>query len=121
MGDEKARRETSKALDRATPFMRRQVASRVRLRRVPELHFQFDETIERQDRIERILLDLQRERDERAAADPASAFAPNEPGASTGTPVGLEPAGPESVEVVEGHAPDEAAPKPTAKAGGEPA
>jgi len=63
IGDDRARRETRKALDRATPFLRRQLASRIRLRRVPELHFQFDESVEKQDRIEKILIDLQKERD----------------------------------------------------------
>lgn len=72
LGDPKARRETEKALDRATPFFRRQVGSRLQLRRVPELQFQFDESIEHQDRVEQILRDLheeeaRRER-ERAAA-----------------------------------------------------
>ena len=71
LGDEKARKETARALERATPFLRRQIASRVMLRRVPELRFQFDESIEHQDRIERILLELQAERDQRAARRPA--------------------------------------------------
>src|SRR5919205_819287 len=48
LGDPKARRETAKALERATPFFRRQVGSRLNLRRVPELHFQFDESVEHQ-------------------------------------------------------------------------
>ncbi len=64
LGDEKARRETGRALQRANAFLRRQLGSRLRLRRVPELQFFFDESIERQDRIERILQDLQNERAE---------------------------------------------------------
>jgi ribosome-binding factor A len=66
MGDAKARDATRRALERATPFLRRQIGSRIRLRRVPELRFQFDESVEHQERIERILLDLKAERDERA-------------------------------------------------------
>jgi ribosome-binding factor A len=58
LGDEKARKETSKALDRATPYMRRQVGGRLRLRRVPEFEFRFDHSIEHQDRIEQIIRDL---------------------------------------------------------------
>ena len=69
MGDAKAKAETKKALERAIPFLRRQIAARVRLRRVPELFFQFDESVERQDRIEKILLDLKREREERGIID----------------------------------------------------
>jgi ribosome-binding factor A len=58
LGDEKARKETAKALDRATSYMRRQVGGRLRLRRVPEFEFRFDQSIEHQDRIERIIRDL---------------------------------------------------------------
>ena len=58
LGDDKARKETSKALGRATPYMRRQIGSRMRLRRVPELEFRFDQSIEHQDRVERIIRDL---------------------------------------------------------------
>jgi ribosome-binding factor A len=68
IGDDKARRETRRALERATPFLRRQLGGRLRLRRIPELQFFYDESIERHDRIERILQDLQHERAERAAA-----------------------------------------------------
>ena len=67
MGDERARRETERALERATPFLRRQLGGRLRLRRVPELQFFFDESIERQDRIERILQEIEAERTEAAA------------------------------------------------------
>ena len=62
LGDEKARRESGRALERATPFLRRQIGSRLRLKRVPLLEFFFDESIERGDRIERILHDLGAER-----------------------------------------------------------
>jgi ribosome-binding factor A len=71
MGDEKARRESRRALERAKPFLRRQLGRRLSLRRVPELQFFFDESVERQDRIERILQDLQAER--------AGVGAPDEP------------------------------------------
>jgi ribosome-binding factor A len=72
LGDEKARRETGRALERASPFLRRQLGRRLRLRRIPELQFFYDESIERHDRIERILQELQHERAERAEADPES-------------------------------------------------
>jgi ribosome-binding factor A len=58
LGDEKARDQTRRALDRATPFLRRQIGQRLRLRRVPELEFFFDESVERADRIERIIQEL---------------------------------------------------------------
>jgi ribosome-binding factor A len=67
LGDAKARGETAKALDRATPFFRRHIGSAIRLRRVPELDFRFDESIANQDRIERILHELHDEEARRAA------------------------------------------------------
>lgn len=71
-GDEKQRKETQKALDRALPYLRRQIASRIRLRRVPDLQFFYDESVAHQDRIEKILLDLQHEREAQTADAPAA-------------------------------------------------
>jgi ribosome-binding factor A len=68
LGDDKAKRESKRALERAMPFLRRQLGRRLRLRRIPELQFFYDESIERGDRIERILLELEAER---AASPPA--------------------------------------------------
>ena len=75
LGDEKARQETAKALKRATPFLRRHIGSRIRLRRVPELAFFYDESIAHTDRIEQILQDLKAE----AAARPAPDSDDSEP------------------------------------------
>jgi ribosome-binding factor A len=61
MGDEKAQRETAKALKRAVPFLRRQIGQRIRLRRVPELEFFYDASIAQGDRIEQILQELKAE------------------------------------------------------------
>jgi ribosome-binding factor A len=58
LGDEKARRNSERALERAIPFLRRQIGSRLRLRRVPELKFVYDESIAGQDRIEQLLNEL---------------------------------------------------------------
>ena len=82
LGDEKARKDTAKALERATPFLRRQVGSRVKLRRVPELKFEFDESVGHQDRVEQILRDLKLEEAARADAapePPAPATPPDPP------------------------------------------
>ena len=81
LGDEKQKKETQKALERAIPFMRRQIASRMRLRRVPELQFFYDQAIEHQDRIEQILIELKRERE----ANPVDAD-PDAPAASRVSP-----------------------------------
>jgi ribosome-binding factor A len=67
LGDEKARRNTSRALERAAPFLRRQIGSRLRLKRVPDLEFIYDESIAGQDRIEQLLNEI------RATERPADA------------------------------------------------
>ena len=69
IGDAKARKDTASALERATPFFRKHIAGRVRLRRVPELEFRFDESIAHQDRIEQILRDLHEEERQRGSHD----------------------------------------------------
>jgi ribosome-binding factor A len=78
MGDEKARKDTAKALQRATPFFRRQVGGRLQLRRVPELEFRFDESVVHQDRIEQIIRDLHEEEEKRTAASKEQDAADND-------------------------------------------
>ena len=58
LGDEKARKKTAQALDRATPFIRRLIGSHLNLRRVPEFEFRFDRSVEHQDRIEQIIQEI---------------------------------------------------------------
>jgi len=56
--DDKARRDSARALSRAAPFLRRQIGSRLRLKRVPELRFMYDESIAGQNRIEQLLNEI---------------------------------------------------------------
>ncbi len=46
MGSSEQREETLKGLRSALPHIRRQIGSRLRLRRVPELRFEYDQSIE---------------------------------------------------------------------------
>ena len=55
---------SARALERAAPFLRRQIGARLRLKRTPELTFIYDDSIAGQDRIEQIL--------QRAACRPAA-------------------------------------------------
>jgi len=80
IGDDQARKETARALGRATPFLRRQVGQRLRLKRVPELSFSFDQAIEQTDRIERILQELHTERAGRQDTGEAPASETTGPG-----------------------------------------
>jgi ribosome-binding factor A len=58
LGDDKSRAASARALDRAVPFLRRQIGTRLRLKRTPELKFIYDDSIAGQDRIEQILNEL---------------------------------------------------------------
>ena len=58
LGDETARRNSARGLGRAVPFLRRQIGSRLRLKRVPELTFIYDDSIAGQDRIEQLLNEI---------------------------------------------------------------
>jgi len=53
-----ARKDTARALERATPFVRRQLAGRLSLRRMPELEFRFDQSIEQHARIEELIHEI---------------------------------------------------------------
>lgn len=69
LGDQAARARTRQALARALPFIRRRVGASLQLRRVPELQFVFDESVERQERVERLIQEIHdtdaRRRDEK--------------------------------------------------------
>ena len=47
MGSDEERRETLSALATASGFFRRELAKRLRIRHIPELSFQWDDSIER--------------------------------------------------------------------------
>ena len=53
--DERGSDETLEALDRAAPFLRTALARRLKIRTVPELHFLYDETLDRGARINALL------------------------------------------------------------------
>src|SRR5947207_8635675 len=51
IGTDTERTETVRALDRAMSFVRRELGTRLRLRRIPELHVHLDDTAERGTRV----------------------------------------------------------------------
>ncbi len=59
LGDEGREEEVLVGLERANGFLRRKVGARVRLRNTPELHFHWDKTLERAERINQLLNDLE--------------------------------------------------------------
>jgi ribosome-binding factor A len=58
---------TARALERATPFLRRALAERLGLRRVPELTFAVDASLANQARVEELLEQIKRDDDARAS------------------------------------------------------
>lgn len=55
--------ETMQTLEKATGFIRSEVANRVKLRHVPEIVFIFDESIEHGDHINKLLKELRSQDD----------------------------------------------------------
>ena len=93
IGDDKAKKETARALVRVNPFLRRQIAQRINLRRAPELEFFYDDTIADAHRIEELLLGVQEERRRYEQANPP------EPGQPAGPEPGEEPEPGEPAEI----------------------
>ena len=85
IGQPDEREQTLKALQRAMPFVRRELGSRVRLRRIPELHVRTDDTAQRGTRVLQLLAELE-----------AGETPPEDPpiGESLPTPVPRIPAAP---------------------------
>lgn len=59
IGQPEERRATARALRHALPFIRRQLGTRLHLRRIPELHLELDETAERGTRVLKLLEELE--------------------------------------------------------------
>ena len=69
LGGDEARVACAGALGRATPFLRREIGRRLRLKRAPSLRFVYDESIAGQDRIERLLNEIRAGASERSPSD----------------------------------------------------
>ena len=55
-------KEALRAFEKAGPFIRRCLGEKLKLRRVPELEFRLDESLERAERVEAILREVEEER-----------------------------------------------------------
>lgn len=58
LGDDKQKQDTLVGLAKAKGFIRSEIGKRIRLRKTPEIIFEFDEAIEKGNRIEHILQEL---------------------------------------------------------------
>ena len=61
--EEVSRKEVLKGLERATPYLRSQLAERCNLRMVPELLFYYDDTPEKAARVDELLRQIASERE----------------------------------------------------------
>ena len=69
LGAESAARDATQGLQRAAGFLRSELAHRLSTRSVPELHFEFDESVERGARLSKLI-------DEAVAPPPGPARRP---------------------------------------------
>jgi ribosome-binding factor A len=79
LGDQAAAQKTARGLERALPFLRRALAQRLRLRRVPELTFGVDESVAHQARVEELLEQIKRDETSRAAEPEAATLPDDDP------------------------------------------
>ena len=59
IGQPEERERTMRALERAMPFVRHELGSRIRIRRIPELHLRTDDTAQRGTRVLQLLAELE--------------------------------------------------------------
>lgn len=62
LGDEKQKENTLIGLAKAKGFIRSEIGQRIRLRKTPEIIFEFDESVEYGNRIESLLHQIQNEK-----------------------------------------------------------
>jgi ribosome-binding factor A len=75
-----------RGLEKATPFIRRQLAARVNLRAVPDVLFFYDDTPERAARVDELLDRIRQERGSAPPADEISAESATAESATPGSP-----------------------------------
>jgi len=69
--DDTGRLNTTRALRRAKPFLKRRLGHQLQLRHVPELRFEYDDTVAQQDHMARLF--------EQISQDPPVNAEPSEP------------------------------------------
>ncbi|MFS0595136.1 30S ribosome-binding factor RbfA [Peribacillus frigoritolerans] len=61
LGDQEQREKTLQGLAKAKGFMRSEIGQRIRLRKTPELFFEFDESVDYGNRIESLISQIKSE------------------------------------------------------------
>ena len=74
-GDAEQRKQTAKGLEKAKGFLRREIALHLKLRVTPEIHFKYDEAIDRGARIEQLIREVHEQERETGSSSPGQAEA----------------------------------------------
>ncbi len=61
VGSDEEKKDSQAGLKSAAGFIRKEVGAQLKLRHVPEIHFKFDDTLERANNIERLLRQIHEE------------------------------------------------------------
>ena len=65
LGTPEQKKESRVALQRATGFIQQQIGRRIRMKYLPTLEFQYDQSLEYGEKIDRLLHQINREEDEK--------------------------------------------------------
>src|SRR5688572_2460688 len=69
IGDEKKRKSTQEALQRAAGFLQREIGSAIKIRYTPKLTFVFDDSLDRGQEIDRVIHKLDAEKNQKFLDD----------------------------------------------------
>ncbi|MBS1252004.1 MAG: Ribosome-binding factor A [Anaerolineales bacterium] len=73
IGDNEEKEDAQEALDHASGYLRHEIADRLELRRIPELSFRLDRSIERGQRILDLLYQIEQENEDDVDDEPSEA------------------------------------------------
>jgi ribosome-binding factor A len=72
IGEEESKVASLEGLRRAVPFIRRHLGRELRMKFAPDLHFEYDKSLEYGNRIENILKEINSDRNDDNSDDPAT-------------------------------------------------
>jgi ribosome-binding factor A len=61
LGDPRQQKSTAKALERSAPYLRHVLRKRLSIKVIPQVVFEYDDTPKKASRIDKLLLDLEKE------------------------------------------------------------
>jgi len=64
IGDPREQKSTAKALERSAPYIRHVLRKRLSIKVIPQVIFEYDDTPKKASRIDKLLLDIEKEREQ---------------------------------------------------------